>query len=142
MLLANTAISHSTCLLCDCIITQENNSKEHIIPQGIGGKKMVSEVLYVDCNSKTGLDWDSKLTEQLEPFDRMLRTKHARKKSARKIEAFINDKNERMLENPDGSLSPIKPECAIYEENGIRKIHVQGSEHRNTRNLASSGLTC
>lgn len=140
MLLENTAISYSTCLLCDCIITQENKSKEHIIPQGIGGKKMVSGVLCRDCNSKTGLDWDSKLTKQLELFDRMLRTKHARKKSDRKIEVFINGKKERMLENPDGSLSPIKPECAIYEENGIRKIHVQAADKKLAKQVLKGRL--
>ncbi|WP_434637075.1 HNH endonuclease [Sulfurimonas sp. NW7] len=53
------------CALCNALITKKNNSKEHIIPNAIGGKKKILNFICKECNNKSGNEWDSDLTEQL-----------------------------------------------------------------------------
>ena len=44
-----------TCWLCDNELTP---TKEHIIPESMGGKKTVHGFICRNCNSRTGHDWD------------------------------------------------------------------------------------
>ena len=44
------------CWLCDGELTR---TKEHIIPKSMGGKKTVVDFLCLNCNSRTGKDWDA-----------------------------------------------------------------------------------
>ena len=46
----------SSCWLCGNELTK---TREHIIPKSMGGKKMVVGFICVDCNSRTGKDWDA-----------------------------------------------------------------------------------
>ncbi len=45
--------------LCDKELTE---TKEHIIPESMGGRKTVRGFICRDCNSETGHDWDAALT--------------------------------------------------------------------------------
>lgn len=65
----------TTCIFCGNPITFENDSKEHVIPQSIGGRKKVSGFLCRNCNSKTGEMWDAKLASQYNWFAVMLNIK-------------------------------------------------------------------
>lgn len=53
------------CFLCDEHITPANNSDEHIFPNAIGGKRVVTDFLCVKCNNSTGHRWDAELVRQL-----------------------------------------------------------------------------
>ena len=53
------------CWLCECDITKENDSKEHVVPGAIGGRKIVTGFICRACNSKTGAAWDAVLSERL-----------------------------------------------------------------------------
>lgn len=44
------------CWLCDNELT---TTREHIIPESMGGKKTVVGFICRDCNSKTGHNWDA-----------------------------------------------------------------------------------
>ena len=46
----------STCWLCDRELTE---SKEHIIPESMGGRRIVTGFICNSCNSTTGHKWDS-----------------------------------------------------------------------------------
>lgn len=48
-----------SCWLCDEELTL---TKEHIIPESMGGKKIVRGFICRDCNSRTGHDWDVAVT--------------------------------------------------------------------------------
>ena len=48
-----------TCWLCDEELT---TTKEHIIPESMGGKKTVRGFICRNCNSKSGHDWDAAVT--------------------------------------------------------------------------------
>ena len=54
------------CWLCSVVITPGNDSKEHIIPQAIGGRKTVSGFICKQCNNETGAEWDASLLKFLE----------------------------------------------------------------------------
>ena len=55
----------SKCWLCKCPINEGNTTKEHIIPNAIGGRRTVKGVLCRTCNSTTGERWDAELVKQL-----------------------------------------------------------------------------
>jgi hypothetical protein len=57
-----------TCPLCDSAIVAANDSKEHIIPLSIGGRKSVMGFICRDCNNKKGAAWDSVLASRLNWF--------------------------------------------------------------------------
>jgi len=56
------------CALCDAPIDAENDSKEHLISNAIGGRWKVPGVLCIACNSKAGDSWDGALAKQLNPL--------------------------------------------------------------------------
>ena len=45
-----------SCWLCSNELTK---TREHIIPESMGGKKTVVGFICKDCNSRTGHDWDA-----------------------------------------------------------------------------------
>ncbi|RZP54578.1 HNH endonuclease [Vibrio vulnificus] len=53
------------CFICDVEITDENDSKEHIFLNCIGGRKKVSGFLCAECNNRTGSEWDSEVDKHL-----------------------------------------------------------------------------
>jgi hypothetical protein len=55
----------SHCALCDELLTESNNSREHLLPNGIGGQKAVRNVLCKPCNERTGTAWDAIVCKQL-----------------------------------------------------------------------------
>lgn len=63
------------CWLCDRELTKERDSKEHIVPAALGGRKTVKGFICKDCNSHKGRTWDAAVTEQLEFFAVLLNIK-------------------------------------------------------------------
>ena len=49
-----------TCWLCENELTA---TREHIIPESMGGKKTVVGFICRDCNSKTGYNWDAAVAD-------------------------------------------------------------------------------
>lgn len=54
----------SICALCSNIISTENDTAEHIIPNSIGGKRTIRKFICITCNSRTGETWDAELAKQ------------------------------------------------------------------------------
>ena len=53
------------CLLCETDLIGEAQSREHVIPESLGGRKRTSMALCRQCNSTTGHEWDAELERQL-----------------------------------------------------------------------------
>lgn len=66
------------CALCGKPFAGGDDSREHIIPNAIGGRKKVAGFLCRDCNSTTGQIWDSDLARQLNPICNLLGIKRER----------------------------------------------------------------
>lgn len=58
----------SLCAICEAPITRENNSREHVILNALGGRRTVSGFICAPCNNATGHSWDAALAKQLNPF--------------------------------------------------------------------------
>jgi hypothetical protein len=54
----------SNCALCEKPIDATNNSREHIIPHSIGGRRKVRSFICIDCNSRSGESWDAEIWQQ------------------------------------------------------------------------------
>ena len=57
------------CWLCETLLTEENRSREHIIPAALGGKRTVADFLCRRCNNSTGSKWDAALVNVSKPMD-------------------------------------------------------------------------
>lgn len=68
------------CVYCWVSFTQENNSDEHLIPEGIGGILSRKYLLCKECNNKTLGRFDKALQEHISLFLNLKRIKGKRKK--------------------------------------------------------------
>lgn len=91
------------CALCDVLLTSENNSAEHLIPNGIGGQKRVRNVLCKDCNSLTGMQWDADVTKQLNSLNLIFAIK--RDRGSVRAQDFQTTSGETMRVHSEGHLT-------------------------------------
>ena len=61
------------CALCDAEITKNNDTREHLIPNAIGGRKKVKGFICNSCNNKSGAEWDADLANKLNPLSLFFR---------------------------------------------------------------------
>ncbi|MDE0035691.1 MAG: HNH endonuclease [Deltaproteobacteria bacterium] len=66
------------CAFCDTLLDTSNSSREHVIPNALGGHKTVNNFICVTCNSSSGATWDNDLVKQLAPLCTMLNVKRHR----------------------------------------------------------------
>ena len=59
---------HPKCIYCGQEITAENDSDEHVISEGIEGRRTTCGVLQLTGNHKLGHSWDAALEKQLRPL--------------------------------------------------------------------------
>ncbi|KRU22296.1 HNH endonuclease [Psychrobacter pocilloporae] len=96
-------MTSSKCALCDVEITKDNNTKEHIIPNAIGGRKKVENFICEDCNKKSGRTWDIALINQLEPFSLLFDIK--RERGEVKPNKFTTTKGEKITLRANGTMT-------------------------------------
>jgi hypothetical protein len=60
--------NNKECAYCESKLTESSNSKEHIIPNSIGGQKKVRGFICKECNNELGQTCDTVLAEQLNYF--------------------------------------------------------------------------
>lgn len=114
----------NTCFICNNIIGLENNSKEHVIPNSIGGRKIVKNFICIDCNNVTGETWDLELFEQLAPFCTMFGIERQRGKVAPlKVKTLSG---EEYIQFNDGTFQLLRPKffTQVSEDKKI-KISIQ-----------------
>ncbi|MCZ0926114.1 HNH endonuclease [Halomonas janggokensis] len=97
----------SQCLLCEKVISTEIDSREHLIPNSIGGRKKVSGFLCVDCNSKSGDNWESALARQMNPLSLFFRIN--RERGDAPSQKFKTSSGGELVLNADGSLDLPRP---------------------------------
>ena len=56
------------CVICDNLLDDSNKSKEHIIPNAIGGVLEDDEIYCKKCNEKFGTNLDINFTKIFAPF--------------------------------------------------------------------------
>ena len=95
------------CALCQTSLTVTNTSREHIIPNALGGRKTVREFICKSCNSEFGAKWDSELAKQLQPFCTILGV--SRKHGENQPLPVETVSGRKLIWNSNGSLTTNKP---------------------------------
>jgi len=115
---------NSCCYGCGVTLRKKNSSKEHIIPNAIGGRLKSRKLLCKDCNSAFGSDIDFKLTQQLSFLCNLLNIKRDDGEVPKTIKPTDGDYNLRA----GGKPVPKKPSIEEIDlDNGMRQISVHAS---------------
>lgn len=92
------------CALCSNILSSANQSKEHIIPNAIGGRKKTGGFVCIDCNNRCGQTWDAELAKQLNWFCLAVGVRRERGSVPKQIVQTVGGDRYWLLS--DGSLHP------------------------------------
>lgn len=109
------------CALCDTPITPENNSREHIIPNALGGRRTVNAFICDPCNNTSGHSWDAALARQLNPL--CLFFQISRQRGAPPAQEFPISTGGSIRVTPNGLELP-KPTVDISSTETGAKINV------------------
>ncbi|WP_394210824.1 HNH endonuclease [Psychrobacter piscatorii] len=121
------------CLLCERNISSETDSREHIIPNSIGGRKKVSGFLCADCNSKSGDNWESELAKQMNPLSLFFRINRERGNAP--SQKFKTISGEEWELNVDGSMNLPKPIFKKQQSETGTKIHISARDMPEARKM-------
>lgn len=105
------------CALCDKEITEENDTKEHIIPNAIGGRRKVKEFICESCNNTSGNDWESALAKQLNPLSLFFGISRERGEAPSQL--FETTGGDKLKLNLHGSMDIEKP---LYSETPLESV--------------------
>ncbi|MDE2623514.1 MAG: HNH endonuclease, partial [Betaproteobacteria bacterium] len=123
----------SNCAICDVLINVENDSKEHVINEAIGGRLSVKGFICKHCNNVSGQTWDAKLSSQLLPLSLMFGV--ARQKGKTPMLPITTTAGEELTMKPDGGFIPSKPSYSKnMTPNGV-KIQVTARSLKEARNI-------
>ncbi len=106
------------CILCKIILSDANNSSEHLILNAIGGRKKVRGVMCVKCNNQKGSTWDSALSQQLNPWNLIFQISRERGKSPARNFDTISGKKIRL--HYDGKVTLPRPSVENDRDKGIK----------------------
>ena len=113
----------SCCALCDKPIRAKNSSREHVVPNAIGGRKTVRNFLCKDCNSATGAKWDHELFSQLKPLCTLLNIRRQRGENRPvPVETVGGDE---LLVHADGRMSIRGPSFSAREVGSRKEINIR-----------------
>ena len=115
--------ANGRCALCGKLFEQRGDSREHVIPNAIGGRKKIRGFLCRDCNSSAGAMWDDELAKQLNPICNLLNISRERGSPPDLVVKTI--KGRRMRHRSDGHMSPNRYERSERHEEG--KVIVQAT---------------
>ncbi|RMS92478.1 HNH endonuclease [Pseudomonas coronafaciens] len=108
------------CYLCNTLITPQNDSGEHIIPNSIGGIREVKGFICRVCNGKAGETWDSDLAKQLNKMALFFRV--VRSRGENRAEVIETTAGEKLIYDKS-SLKFFAPE--INKEDVGDGVHFQ-----------------
>ena len=124
------------CILCNDQFTEDNRSKEHIIPAALGGHRTVTDFLCRSCNSRTGDSWDAELAESLREVSLLLGIQRQRGQTPSKVVNTTGGDQVRLLHG--GGIELAKPEFnKSYEDEKLVIQFRVGSEREARRMLES-----
>lgn len=109
------------CALCDNDITEENDTKEHLIPNAIGGRRKVKGFICGVCNNTSGDVWESELAKQLNPLSLFFGISRERGEAPSQL--FETTGGDKLKLNLRGSMDIEKPmysETPLESEAGVQ----------------------
>ncbi len=124
-----------TCAFCAKKFTASNTSKEHIIPNAVGGRKTVNSFICIDCNSSTGATWDKELVNQLRPLCTMFNINRDRGNNQRFDVETINGR--KLTVRPDGSMTIAQPVFDKHDLGDKTEIKIQARSKKEFKKIVS-----
>ena len=124
-----------TCALCGRWLTEENKSREHVFPNALGGRMTVRNFICVNCNSRTGSDWDNELVRQLHPLCTMLNVNRARGRNRQFVVETLSGR--KLVVNPDGSMTTAEPVFKARERDDRTEVTVRARTMAEMRRMVS-----
>jgi len=121
------------CAFCASEITEINDSKEHVIPNSIGGRKKVRGFICISCNSSFGQSWDAKLAEQLNWFSLAVGIERERGRSPDEIVQTVD--GTELLLRADGTMTRKEPFFQRTESDGKANIRMFASTKQQARQM-------
>jgi hypothetical protein len=107
------------CALCNQVLTPDNNSREHLLPNGIGGQKTVRNVLCKPCNDRTGAEWDASVSKQLNFLNLLFAIK--RDRGTVQAEDYTTVSGQTVRKHPEGHLTlPRQEPVRTQTDQGLR----------------------
>lgn len=103
----------SKCFLCEEQLTEANDSREHIIPNSIGGFKKTKGFICISCNGKAGDTWDDALSKEMNKLSLFFRIERDRGDNQRELiettagEKLIYGKGSLELYSPKIDITPV-----------------------------------
>jgi hypothetical protein len=123
------------CALCPDKITDENDSKEHIIPSSIGGRKKVKGFICKICNSTFGGESDVELANQLNWFSLFIGIKRESGRGDPPSQVIETTHGERLLFRADGTLTAEHPTFEKTEDDTKTQLKIQARTPEETKKI-------
>ncbi|VTP14815.1 hypothetical protein PUATCC27989T_02683 [Phytobacter ursingii] len=120
------------CALCGNHLSGKNRTKEHIIPNAIGGRKKTTEFICNSCNNKLGEKWDSELSKQLNWFSLNLGINRERGEPPKQLVETIDGERYWLLS--DGSFTIEKSSYNEYKVGETTRISLTAKTIDEARN--------
>jgi hypothetical protein len=114
--------SSKKCALCPENLSGKNKTKEHIIPNAIGGRKKTTGFICNDCNNKLGEGWDAELARQLNWFSLAVGISRERGEPPKQIVQTVEGDKYWLLN--DGSFTPEKSSYSEKDRGGKIEINL------------------
>lgn len=123
------------CAICETEINNENDSKEHLIPNAIGGRRKISGFICEACNKSTGNRWDAKLVKRLNSL--CLLWGISRQRGEVPSQSFKTTAGEKIIFDNDGRMTFEKPTCSVVplDSGNKLKINISASSHSTVKEM-------
>lgn len=126
-------MNNNKCSLCDVKITEENDTKEHVIPNAIGGRKKLSGFICKQCNNQSGDDWESDLARQLNPLSLFFGI--SRDRGNVPSQQFETTGGKKVSLNADGTMDIAKPTYKEHKHEAGVNINIRARSMKEAKKI-------
>ena len=130
---ANSGVITHACVLCGDSATGENRSKEHIIPQSVGGGSSVIGFTCRRCNNGIGLTYDAALAKSFERLILLLDISRQKPLPRGRVAQMSDGLRVRVLPGNRVELAENAPQA--FSEEGRSGLHLVASTRAELRQM-------
>lgn len=126
-------MTQKICALCDSEINHDNDTKDHVIPNSIGGRKKIKGFICRGCNSSSGDKWESAIAKQLNSLSLFFNISRERGIVPSQIVETTNGKKYQI--HADGGMGLIKPSYSEEQNEKDVRIKIKARSLKEARKM-------
>lgn len=126
----NHNVAGGSCAFCGVSLVGAERSKEHVIPNALGGRLKTATFICRSCNSSKGEAWDSELAMQLNWFGLGLGIERERGSPPAQWLKTVDGQQYKLL--ADGSFQP-KSSYQEEDVDGLKRFHMVSASLRDAK---------